>query len=87
MCSKEDGMIKSVAGMTVRSRVEVCERLTEVDEVYMCLVYTDGSSQLREHQSSSNVSIHQSQAWIFTGEDMAIFNSKGTSGEQSRGHF
>ncbi|XP_071792633.1 DNA polymerase nu-like isoform X2 [Asterias amurensis] len=54
MCNKEDGMIQSVAGMTVRSRVEVCERLTEVDEVYMCLVYRDGSSQLREPQSSSN---------------------------------
>ncbi|XP_022086498.1 DNA polymerase nu-like isoform X2 [Acanthaster planci] len=43
-----EGLIRNVASMTPAAREEVGDRLSRVDEVSMCLVYKDGSSQLRE---------------------------------------
>ena len=47
-----DSHIQNTANMTVGQRQAISDRLGGVSQVSLCILYTDGSSQLREPASS-----------------------------------
>ncbi|XP_038071187.1 DNA polymerase nu-like [Patiria miniata] len=80
-------LIRNVSSMTSASREEVSDRLARVDEVSMCIMYKDGSSQLREPNSTAKkrkgigCSDGTAECLVLAYEIASIFPDDGGSGK------